>query len=81
MHTAQGRGQAETSGANLGSRDLTFRPGQVVAGNYSFNVPAGTYRVREVVNAGYRMTAPAGGSYLVTLTNGQTTSGKIFGNQ
>jgi Ca2+-binding RTX toxin-like protein len=51
-------------------------------GRYEFfNLPAGSYRVREVVPAGYTQTAPAAGSYLFTLAAGQIVNNINFGNQ
>ena len=50
-------------------------------GNYSFVVDAGSYTVREVTQAGYTQTAPASGSYAVTVAAGGTVSGRDFGNR
>jgi len=49
-------------------------------------LPAGTYRVREVLPVGYLQTYPAGsgttaGSHQVTITTGQGPRGIDFGNQ
>jgi hypothetical protein len=52
------------------------------SGNYVLdNLAAGTYRVRVVQQAGWTRTAPAGGSYAVTLANGEASSGKSFGER
>jgi serine-aspartate repeat-containing protein C/D/E len=52
-------------------------------GGFFFNgLPAGTYAVSEVVPAGYRQTAPGGaGVITVTVIEGQTSAGILFGNQ
>jgi protocatechuate 3,4-dioxygenase beta subunit len=51
------------------------------SGNYSFaNVAAGTYRVREVVLSGWRITSPSAGYHTVTLASGGSASGRNFGN-
>jgi hypothetical protein len=41
----------------------------------------GTYVVRVVQQASYRLTAPPGGSYTVTLSSGQTAKDRVFGVQ
>jgi uncharacterized delta-60 repeat protein len=48
------------------------------AGNWSFALPAGTYRVREVPPAGYRISSPATGYFDITVLSGQTITGKTF---
>jgi protocatechuate 3,4-dioxygenase beta subunit len=51
------------------------------AGNYRFfNLDAGTYRVRQVVPAGYRVTTPASGYFDVALASGQDVTLKGFGD-
>jgi hypothetical protein len=51
-------------------------------GAYAFNgLAAGNYTVVEVVQSGYRLTAPATTSYLVSLVDGQTISNLNFGDQ
>lgn len=51
-------------------------------GNYRFfNLPAGKYVVRAVQQAGYKLTAPAGGAHTVTLGAGDTVSNKNFGEK
>ena len=51
------------------------------SGNYKFTaLAAGSYRVREVTNSGWRRTAPSSGYFDVTLTSGQASTGKNFGN-
>ena len=42
---------------------------------------AGTYRLRQVVPAGYAATAPAAGLYTVALAAGQSASGLNFGTR
>jgi hypothetical protein len=53
-----------------------------VAGKYQFtNLPAATYNVREVQQAGWRQTAPAApGALTVTLTSGLDSQNNNFGN-
>ncbi|MDB5300216.1 MAG: Cna domain protein, partial [Phycisphaerales bacterium] len=48
------------------------------AGNWSFALPAGAYRVREVPPAGYRISSPATGYFDITVLSGQTITGKTF---
>ncbi|HSV14401.1 MAG TPA: SdrD B-like domain-containing protein, partial [Tepidisphaeraceae bacterium] len=54
------------------------------SGNYKFliNAPssATTYRVREVLNSGWRLTSPSGGVQSVTLSSGGQATGKNFGD-
>ena len=51
------------------------------SGNYKFTgLAAGTYRVREVLNAGWRRTTPAIGFHEFSLGIGQAVTGKNFGN-
>jgi hypothetical protein len=51
------------------------------AGDYCFtNLPAGSYTVSELGVAGWVQTAPAGGTYAVTLAAGQTVTTRDFGN-
>ncbi|HEX4794271.1 MAG TPA: SdrD B-like domain-containing protein [Humisphaera sp.] len=48
-------------------------------GTYTFKtMSAGSYRVAEVLPTGWRRTSPAAGYYDLTLTAGQTASGKVF---
>jgi subtilisin-like proprotein convertase family protein len=51
-------------------------------GNYVFaDVPAGTYRLRQVVQDGYAQTAPAnGGARVIDLAEGQQVTGADFGD-
>jgi hypothetical protein len=50
-------------------------------GEYVFsNLPAGSYRVRELLYADYRRVTPDSGYYDVTLNPGDLASGKLFGN-
>jgi len=52
------------------------------AGNWSFkNLAAGTYRVRVVQQSGWTRTTPTAGYYSVTLTSGQASTGKLFGER
>jgi photosystem II stability/assembly factor-like uncharacterized protein/uncharacterized protein (DUF2141 family) len=52
------------------------------SGNYLFsNIPIGNYTVSEVQQNGWQQTLPVNNSsYSVTVTTGQTVSGKNFGN-
>jgi hypothetical protein len=50
------------------------------AGNYFFGaLSPGTYRVRQVVAAGYAGTAPPGGVHVVNVAAGQSVTGVRFG--
>lgn len=50
-------------------------------GEYHFNdLVAGTYTVREIDRPLWIQTAPASGEYEITLSAGQTVTGKDFGN-
>src|SRR5262249_73847 len=50
-------------------------------GNYAFTgLPAGTYFVAEEGQPGWQQTAPAGGTYQVTLGPDQIITGQDFGN-
>ena len=52
----------------------------VRAGNWSFTgLSAGTYRVRVVTQSGWTRTTPSSGYHSVTLSNGQTSTGRLFG--
>jgi uncharacterized delta-60 repeat protein len=50
-------------------------------GKFSFIVPAGTYHLREVLKTGFKRTAPSTGVYTITLSSGQSTTGKNFGDK
>lgn len=51
------------------------------SGNYRFsNLSPGTYHVREVVQAGYKLTLPAGGAYVSKVSAGQQLVGDNFGD-
>jgi hypothetical protein len=51
-------------------------------GKYKFeSLPAGEYRVREVMKDGWRQTAPATGVYVIQLANGQQALERHFGNR
>lgn len=50
-------------------------------GTYSFaDLPPGSYTISEVQQTDWSQTAPTGGTHSVTLTSGQTATGKNFGN-
>ena len=50
------------------------------AGNYSFKtLAAGSYRVRDVLPAGWRRTSPASSYYDLTLGSGGSSTGRNFG--
>ena len=48
-------------------------------GSYVLNVPAGSYRLREVVQGGFRVTNPAAGYYDLDLGSAQIVN-KTFGD-
>ena len=50
------------------------------SGNYSFTLPAGTYRIREVVPGGRRLDSPASGFFDVRVDPGQIIPGENFAN-
>jgi subtilisin-like proprotein convertase family protein len=51
------------------------------AGDYSIgNLPAGSFRLDEVVPTGWFMTTPSAGYFPLTLGSGTTLTGKSFGN-
>src|SRR5262249_56060132 len=51
------------------------------SGVCSFKVNPGTYTVSEVLQSGWTQSFPAApGTYVITLTSGQTDSGNDFGN-
>jgi hypothetical protein len=51
------------------------------SGYFSFSsLLPGTYIVRQVDQAGWRRTTPSSGSYVVTVSAGQSSGGKNFGN-
>ena len=50
------------------------------SGAYTFNnLPAGTYRVRIVRPAGWRVTQPSSGAHSLTLASGVASTGRHFG--
>ncbi|HEX4793045.1 MAG TPA: SdrD B-like domain-containing protein, partial [Humisphaera sp.] len=60
----------------LDTGELSFTTG--ADGKYSFVIPAGTYRVRDVLPAGWRRTLPSAGYYDATVTSGQAIASKNF---
>ncbi len=51
------------------------------SGNFKFgSLAAGTYRIRQVALAGYRITTTTSGYFDVTVANGQNVTGKNFGD-
>jgi hypothetical protein len=52
-------------------------------GNWKFkDLAAGTYVVRIVQQSGYMRTTPTGaGTYTITLSAGQSATGKLFGEK
>ncbi|HSV13328.1 MAG TPA: SdrD B-like domain-containing protein, partial [Tepidisphaeraceae bacterium] len=48
------------------------------AGNWSFNIPAGSYRVRQVLGSGYRISSPTTGYFDITASAGQSFTGRNF---
>jgi uncharacterized delta-60 repeat protein len=84
---AKNTGEANLSGVRLyvdtdkdGVFDSTERNAlSDSSGNYRLTgLAAGTYRVRPVVPAGRRTSAPAAGFFDLTLTNGQALTGRNF---
>ena len=63
----------------LDAGELSFTTGS--NGAYSFVVAAGTFHVREVLKCGFKLTAPVGGTYRITLASGKTVTGKNFGDK
>lgn len=52
------------------------------SGNWSFNaLSAGTYVVRVVQQSGWSRTTPSSGSYSLTLSAAQLSTGKVFGER
>ncbi len=50
-------------------------------GNYNFaGLTAGTYTISETMQSGWVQTAPATGTYTVTITSGAAIAGQDFGN-
>jgi hypothetical protein len=49
-------------------------------GSYAFNVRPGTYTVNELLQSGWRQTAPASGTREYTVASGQVVEGADFGN-
>jgi hypothetical protein len=59
--------------------EISFSTGS--DGKFSFVVPAGTYHLREVLKSGFKRTAPSTGVYNITLSSGQSATGKNFGDK
>ena len=52
------------------------------SGNWSIaGLAPGSYVIRVVQPQGYKPTVPAKGSFSLTLSSGQTVTGKLFGEQ
>jgi hypothetical protein len=52
-----------------------------VNGTFQFpSLPVGNYTVTEEQRAGWQQTAPSAGSYSVSISSGDSTTGKDFGN-
>ena len=52
------------------------------SGNWSFkDLAAGTHRVRVLQQTGWTRTTPTSGYHSVTLTSGQTSTGRLFGER
>ncbi|HEV2690847.1 MAG TPA: SdrD B-like domain-containing protein, partial [Bryobacteraceae bacterium] len=63
----------------LDAGELSFTTG--LNGKFSFVVPAGTYHLRGVLKSGFKRTAPSTGVYNITLSSGQSATGKNFGDK
>jgi hypothetical protein len=50
-------------------------------GAWSFNLAAGTYRIRIVQQAGFALTTPTGGAFVRTLANGASSTNNLFGER
>ena len=62
--------------------EITGQSGGLGDGFFFFgNLLPGTYRITEVVPSGHTQTGPVGGSFLLTLTAGQSVNGLFFFNQ
>ena len=82
-------GQRDGDEPGLGNWMIRLRKGGIISkeastatnGAYSFvDLPAGTYTVEEVQQAGWRQTAPTASTYSVTVTSGGLYPGRDFGN-
>jgi len=52
------------------------------SGNWSFkDLSAGTYRVRVVQQTGWSRTTPTSGYFSLTLGNGASSTGRVFGER
>ncbi len=65
----------------LDAGEATAQSGGVmgIGGSYSFTVTPGTYTVRAVAPSGKAVSAPATGSFTVTVSAGQTSTSNNFG--
>ena len=63
----------------LDAGELSFTTGS--DGKFNFVIPAGTYHLREVLKSGFKRTAPSTGVYNITLSSGQSATGKNFGDK
>jgi uncharacterized delta-60 repeat protein len=50
------------------------------SGQFTLTLPAGKYKIREVLQSGKKQTAPSGGFYTVTLAAAQVVTGLNFGD-
>jgi subtilisin-like proprotein convertase family protein len=81
------RDTASSDTGTLSSWSLLFTYAEASAlsnasGDYTIgNVPAGSYRLDEVVPSGWFMTTPTAGYFPVTVGSGTTLTGKNFGDR
>jgi hypothetical protein len=70
---------SDSDGVWDSTEKYTFSDG---SGNYSFKtLSAGTYRVRVVQQSGWTRTTPTAGYHGITLSAGQASTGKLFGER
>ena len=88
FNDADNDGVRDTGEGNLSGVKVSVSKNGVVlntlttgtSGEFSFtNLEAGTYVISQTVLSGYTATAPAGGTYTVTVTDGQVVGDKFFG--